>query len=126
MLEGIRVLELGQVLSAPFAGAILGDLGAEVLKIERVDGGDDVDANFARTDQGNVDPAIRQCAEHAGCHPGVRSHAHAGQRQLGHPGLDFDGPNASPGSFGRPAATGEGTEDLSVPEMLRLASPRLR
>jgi crotonobetainyl-CoA:carnitine CoA-transferase CaiB-like acyl-CoA transferase len=41
MLEGIRVLELGQVLSAPFAGAILGDLGAEVLKIERVDGGDD-------------------------------------------------------------------------------------
>ena len=41
MLEGIRVLELGQVLSAPFAGAIFGDLGAEVLKIERVDGGDD-------------------------------------------------------------------------------------
>jgi len=41
MLEGIRVLELGQVLSAPFAGAILGDLGAEVLKIERVECGDD-------------------------------------------------------------------------------------
>ena len=41
MLKGIRVLELGQVLSAPFAGAILGDLGAEVLKIERVEGGDD-------------------------------------------------------------------------------------
>jgi crotonobetainyl-CoA:carnitine CoA-transferase CaiB-like acyl-CoA transferase len=41
MLEGIRVLELGQVLPAPFAGAILGDLGAEVLKIERVEGGDD-------------------------------------------------------------------------------------
>ena len=41
MLRGIRVLELGQVLSAPFAGAILGDLGAEVLKIERTEGGDD-------------------------------------------------------------------------------------
>ncbi|MGE0416298.1 MAG: CaiB/BaiF CoA transferase family protein [Acetobacteraceae bacterium] len=41
MLQGIRVLELGQVLSAPFAGAILADLGAEVLKIERVEGGDD-------------------------------------------------------------------------------------
>ena len=40
MLVGIRVLELGQVLSAPFAGAILGDLGAEVLKIERVEGDD--------------------------------------------------------------------------------------
>jgi crotonobetainyl-CoA:carnitine CoA-transferase CaiB-like acyl-CoA transferase len=41
MLQGLRVLELGQVLSAPFAGAILSDLGAEVLKIERVEGGDD-------------------------------------------------------------------------------------
>ena len=40
-LAGIRVLELGQVLSGPFAGAILADLGAEVLKIERPEGGDD-------------------------------------------------------------------------------------
>src|SRR3990167_10953 len=41
ILEGIRVLELGQVLAGPFAGAILADLGAEVIKLERVDGGDD-------------------------------------------------------------------------------------
>ena len=41
VLQGLRVLELGQVLAAPFAGAILADLGAEVLKIERVEGGDD-------------------------------------------------------------------------------------
>jgi formyl-CoA transferase len=40
-LSGIRVIELGQVLSAPFAGAILSDLGAEVLKIEKCEGGDD-------------------------------------------------------------------------------------
>ena len=40
-LKGLRVLELGQVLSGPFAGAILSDLGAEVLKIEKCDGGDD-------------------------------------------------------------------------------------
>ena len=40
-LSGIRVIELGQVLSGPFAGAILCDLGAEVLKIEKTDGGDD-------------------------------------------------------------------------------------
>jgi crotonobetainyl-CoA:carnitine CoA-transferase CaiB-like acyl-CoA transferase len=41
ILQGLRVLELGQVLAGPFAGAILADLGAEVIKLERVDGGDD-------------------------------------------------------------------------------------
>jgi len=41
ILEGIRVLELGQVLAGPFAGAILADLGAEVVKLERTEGGDD-------------------------------------------------------------------------------------
>jgi formyl-CoA transferase len=41
ILAGLRVLELGQVLAGPFAGAIFADLGAEVLKIERVEGGDD-------------------------------------------------------------------------------------
>jgi formyl-CoA transferase len=40
-LQGVRVLELGQVLAGPFAGAILADLGAEVIKLERVEGGDD-------------------------------------------------------------------------------------
>lgn len=33
-LDGIRVLELGTLISGPFAGRLLGDLGAEVLKIE--------------------------------------------------------------------------------------------
>ena len=41
VLRGIRVIEIGQVLSAPFAGAIFADLGAEVIKIERVGTGDD-------------------------------------------------------------------------------------
>jgi formyl-CoA transferase len=41
VLEGVRVLELGQVLAGPFAGAILADLGAEVVKLERVEGGGD-------------------------------------------------------------------------------------
>ena len=40
-LQDIRVLELGQVIAAPFAGAIFSDLGAQVVKVERVDGGDD-------------------------------------------------------------------------------------
>ncbi len=41
VLDGVRVLELGQVLAGPFAGAIFADLGAEVIKLERVEGGDD-------------------------------------------------------------------------------------
>ena len=41
VLSGVRVLELGQVLAGPFAGAIFADLGAEVTKLERVEGGDD-------------------------------------------------------------------------------------
>jgi crotonobetainyl-CoA:carnitine CoA-transferase CaiB-like acyl-CoA transferase len=40
-LSGLKVIELGQVLAGPFAGAIFADLGAEVIKVERPDGGDD-------------------------------------------------------------------------------------
>lgn len=39
-LEGIRVLDLSWVLSAPFATMVLSDLGAEVIKVERPEVGD--------------------------------------------------------------------------------------
>jgi formyl-CoA transferase len=41
MLDDLRVIEIGQVLAGPYAGAILADLGATVIKIEKPDGGDD-------------------------------------------------------------------------------------
>ena len=40
-LEGVRVVEVGQALAGPLAGAILADMGAEVVKVEKPDGGDD-------------------------------------------------------------------------------------
>ncbi|KWR70937.1 CoA-transferase [Arthrobacter sp. W1] len=41
-LAGVRVLELGNFIAAPFAARIFGDFGAEVIKIERPDGGDEL------------------------------------------------------------------------------------
>jgi CoA-transferase family III len=41
ILAGIRVVEIGQVLAGPFAGAVFADLGADVAKIEKPAGGDD-------------------------------------------------------------------------------------
>ncbi len=40
-LAGLRVLELARVLAGPWAGQTLADLGAQVIKVERPDGGDD-------------------------------------------------------------------------------------
>ncbi|WP_368679920.1 CoA transferase (plasmid) [Rhodococcus opacus] len=41
-LEGVRVLELGNYIAAPTAGRLLADFGAEVIKVERPDTGDEL------------------------------------------------------------------------------------
>ena len=41
ILAGIKVLDFGRYIAGPFCGALLGDYGAEVIRIERVDGSED-------------------------------------------------------------------------------------
>jgi crotonobetainyl-CoA:carnitine CoA-transferase CaiB-like acyl-CoA transferase len=40
-LAGLKVLELARILAGPWAGQLLADLGADVVKVERPQGGDD-------------------------------------------------------------------------------------
>jgi crotonobetainyl-CoA:carnitine CoA-transferase CaiB-like acyl-CoA transferase len=41
VLDGIRVLDFGRYIAGPFCAALLADLGAEVIRIERIGGGED-------------------------------------------------------------------------------------
>jgi crotonobetainyl-CoA:carnitine CoA-transferase CaiB-like acyl-CoA transferase len=40
-LAGLKVLDLSRILAGPWASQLLADLGADVIKVERIDGGDD-------------------------------------------------------------------------------------
>ncbi len=58
-LSHVTVLDLSRILAGPWAGQVLADLGADVIKIERPDGGDDTRAwgpPFLRDAQGRDHP----------------------------------------------------------------------
>lgn len=40
-LEGVRVIEIAHALAGPLAGTVMADMGADVIKVEKPDGGDD-------------------------------------------------------------------------------------
>ena len=41
VLDGIRVIDFGRFIAGPYCGALLADLGADVIRVERLDGGED-------------------------------------------------------------------------------------
>jgi crotonobetainyl-CoA:carnitine CoA-transferase CaiB-like acyl-CoA transferase len=67
VLSGIRVLDLSRILAGPWAGQLLADLGAEVIKIERPGAGDDTRS------WGPPFVAEGEAAYYHGCNRGKRS-----------------------------------------------------
>ena len=57
-LEGVVVLDMSRVLAGPWSGQLLADLGAQVIKVERPQGGDDT--------RGWGPPWLEDSAEHGG------------------------------------------------------------
>ncbi len=40
-LHGLKIIELAHIMAGPVCGLMLADMGADVIKVERVPGGDD-------------------------------------------------------------------------------------
>jgi len=65
-LAGLRVLELARILAGPWAGQLLADLGADVIKVERAGTGDDTRSwgppFVPAADGGHIGAAYFHCA----------------------------------------------------------------
>jgi len=85
-LAGLRVLELARILAGPWAGQILADLGADVIKVERIGTGDDTRAwgppFVPAADGGHLDSAYFHCANRGKRSIAVDFNSAEGQRTV--------------------------------------------
>ena len=75
-LQGIKVLDLSRILAGPWAGQMLADLGADVIKVERPGAGDDTRSwgpPYMPTAAGIEDSEDRQAAYFQTANRGKRS-----------------------------------------------------
>src|SRR4249919_2924081 len=71
-LTGLKVLELARILAGPWAGQMLADLGADVIKVERRGAGDDTRGWGPPFVEG-ADGAALAAAYYHSCNRGKRS-----------------------------------------------------
>jgi crotonobetainyl-CoA:carnitine CoA-transferase CaiB-like acyl-CoA transferase len=71
-LAGVKVLELARILAGPWCGQLLADLGAEVIKVERPEGGDDTRA-WGPPFVADATDGVWGSAYYHGCNRGKRS-----------------------------------------------------
>lgn len=60
-IAGVKVLEFGQIAAGPLAGSLLADLGADVVKVERSDGGDGTLVSMMPLSIGGHESLLRNC-----------------------------------------------------------------
>ncbi len=56
-LQGVRVLELSQIMAGPTCGLLLSDMGADVIKIEKWPSGDDA-RGYSKAGDGKMAPSF--------------------------------------------------------------------